>query len=134
MVIDKSLLNSVSERAKTSPRLRMNYNFHQSLDEKCHRFLNAVEPGTVVPIHKHPTKDETFVLLRGKVQVTTHNDDGSIIEDVVLCNEDGQYGVNIPKGVWHKLESLEPGSVIFECKEGPFMPHEVDGILEVPKK
>ena len=99
MVIDKKLLDEVSEQAKESPRLRMNYNFHQSLDELCHRFLNAVEPGTEVPIHKHPTKDETFVILRGKVRVTTHNDDGSIIEDNVLCPEEGMYGVNIPKGV-----------------------------------
>ena len=76
MIIDTDLLDKVTEEAKASPRLRMNYNFHQSLDEKCHRFLNAVEPGTVVPIHKHPTKDETFVILRGKVKVTTHNDDG----------------------------------------------------------
>ena len=134
MIIDKELLDKVSEQAKVSPRLRMNYNFHQSLDEKCHRFLNAVEPGTEVPIHKHPTKDETFVILRGKVRVTTHNDDGSIIEDVVLCAEEGRYGVNIPKGVWHKLECLEDNSVIFECKEGPFVPHEEDGILELPKK
>ena len=88
--------------------------------------LNAVEPGTVVPIHRHSTKDESFVILRGKVRVTTHNDDGSIIEDVVLSQESGNYGVDIPKNVWHKLESLEPGSVIFECKEGPFVPHEVD--------
>ena len=66
MVIDKKLLDEVSAQAKNSPRLRMNFNFHQSLDEKCHRFLNAVEPGTEVPIHKHPTKDETFVILRGK--------------------------------------------------------------------
>lgn len=108
----------------------MNYNFHQSLDDKCHRFLNAVEPGTVVPIHRHPTKDETFVILRGKVKVTTHNDDGSIIESVVLCAEEGRYGVNIPKGVWNTLESLESGSCIFECKEGPFVEHEVDGILK----
>ena len=63
MVIDTELLDKVSEQAKASPRLRMNYNFHQSLDDKCHRFLNAVEPGTEVPIHKHPTKDETFVIL-----------------------------------------------------------------------
>ena len=131
MIIDKALLDRVSERAKASPRLRMNYNFHQSLDEKCHRFLNAVEPGTVVPIHKHPTKDETFVILRGKVKVTTHNDDGSIIESVVLCAEEGRYGLNIPKGVWHTLESLESGSCIFECKEGPFVEHEVDGILKL---
>ena len=119
MIIDKTLLDKVSEEAKQSPRLRMNYNFHQSLDEKCHRFLNAVESGTEVPIHKHPTKDETFVILRGKVRVTTHNDDGSINEDYVLCPENGRYGVNIPKGVWHTIEAMAPNSVIFECKEGP---------------
>ena len=134
MVIDKKLLDKVCEQAKESPRLRMNYNFHLSLDEKCHRFLNAVEPGTEVPIHKHPTKDETFVILRGKVRVTTHNDDGSIIDDNVLCPEEGKYGVNIPQGVWHTIEALAPNSVIFECKEGPFVEHEVDGILELPKK
>lgn len=128
-IIDQTLLDKVSAQAKGSPRLRMNYNFHQSLDDKCHWMLNAVEPGTVVPIHRHPTKDESFVILRGKVRVTTHNDDGSIIEDVVLSQESGNYGVDIPKNVWHKLESLESGSVIFECKAGPFVPHEVEGIL-----
>ena len=129
MLIDEQFLNMVSAQAKVSPRLRMNFNFHQSLEEKCHRFLNAVEPGTEVPIHKHLTKDESFVILRGKVRVTTHNDDGSIIEDVVLSQESGNYGVDIPKNVWHKLESLEPGSVIFECKEGPFVEHEVEGVM-----
>ena len=68
MIIDNNLLDQVSAQAKESPRLRMNYNFHQSLEDKCHRFLNAVEPGTVVPIHRHPTKDESFVILRGKVR------------------------------------------------------------------
>ncbi len=96
--------------------------------------LNALEPGTVMPIHKHPTKDETFMILRGKVRVTTHNDDGSIIEDYVLCPEEGKYGVNIPKGVWHTIEAMESDSVIFECKEDPFVEHEVDGILNVEKK
>ena len=134
IIIHQGLLDKVSEEAKNSPRLRMNYNFHQSLDEKCHRFLNAVEPGTVVPIHRHPTKDESFVILRGKVRVTTHNDDGSIIEDVVLSQESGNFGIDIPKNVWHKLESLEAGSVIFECKEGPFVPHEVEGILNLDKE
>ena len=133
-IIDEELLNEVSSEAKESPRLRINYNFHQSLEDKCHRFLNAVEPGTVVPIHRHPTKDESFVILRGKVRVTTHNDDGSIIEDVVLSQESGNYGVDIPKGVWHMVEALESGSVIFECKEGPFVEHEQEGILELPKK
>ena len=81
-IIDITLLDKVSMDAKASPMQRMNYNFHQSLEDKCHRMLNAVEPRPVVPIHKHPTKDESFVILRGKVRVTTHNDDGSIIEDV----------------------------------------------------
>ena len=95
--------------------------------------LNAVEPGTVVPIHRHPTMDESFVILRGKVRVTTHNDDGSVIEDVVLSQESGNYGVDIPKNVWHMVEALELGGVIFECKEGPFVPHEEEGVLDLTK-
>ena len=71
------------------------------------------------------------MILRGKVLSTTYNDDGSIIESVVLCREDGVYGANIPKGVWHKLESLEPGSCVFECKDGPFVEHEEEGVLEL---
>ena len=128
-IIGTALLDEVSVQAKASERLRMNYNFHESLEDKCHRMLNAVEPGTQVPIHRHPTKDESFVVLRGKVKVTTYNDDGSVIESVVLCQEEGCYGVDIKKGVWHKLESLELGSVVFECKEGPFVEDEVEGYL-----
>ena len=129
-IIDDNLLNKVSSQAKDSPRLRMNYNFHQSLEDKCHRFLNAVEPGTMVEIHRHHTKEETFVLLRGKVRVTTYNEDGTVKESVILCPEEGLYGVDIPKNVWHNIECLESGSVFFECKEGPFMPHEEEGILK----
>ena len=114
----------------------MNYNFFQSLEDKCHRMLNAVEPGTVVPIHRHPTKDESFVILRGKVRVTTHNDDGSIIEDVVLSQESGNFGVDIPKNVWQEeyercnsVRVLESGTVIMEVKEGEYRPLEEDEVL-----
>ncbi|MBO5580153.1 MAG: WbuC family cupin fold metalloprotein [Prevotella sp.] len=130
-LIDKQLIDDVSRQAKQSDRLRMNHNFHQSLEDKCHRFLNAVEPGTKVEIHRHPTKDESFVLLRGRVRVNTYNDDGTVIESVVLCPEEGLYGVDIPKNVWHNVESLESGSVFFECKEGPFVPHEEEGVLQL---
>ena len=130
MVIDEKVLDTLTAQAKASPRLRMNLNFHQSLDEKCHRFLNAVEPGTKVPIHRHPTKDETFIVLRGKVKVLTYNDDGSVMDGVELCPLEGRYGVDIPKGVWHTIEAIETNTVIFECKEGPFVPHEEEGILE----
>ena len=129
-IIDDQLLDEVSEQAKSSPRLRMNYNFHKSLDEKCHRMLNAVEPGTEIPIHRHPTKDESFVIMKGKVKVTTYNDRGELQDYVILSQEIGQYGVNIPKNVWHTLEALE-SSMLFECKEGPFVPHEVEGVLTV---
>lgn len=80
---------------------------------------------------RKPTKAESFVVLRGKVKVTTHNDDGSIIDSIVLDSKAGQFGVDITKNVWHTIESLESGSVIFECKEGPFVPHEEEGILEM---
>ncbi|MCH5174890.1 MAG: WbuC family cupin fold metalloprotein [Prevotellaceae bacterium] len=132
-IIDDNLINGVAAEAKQSPRLRMNYNFHQSLSDKCHRFLNALEPGTQIPIHHHPTKDETFVILKGKVRVSTYNDDGEMLESCVLCHEEGCYGVDIPKNVWHGVECIEP-SVLLECKEGPFVEHEVDGILEIKQE
>jgi cupin fold WbuC family metalloprotein len=130
-LIDKQLLDDVSRQAQKSDRLRMNYNFHQSLDDKCHRFLNAVEPGTKVEIHRHPTKDESFVLLRGRVRVNTYNDDGTGIESVVLSPEEGLYGVDIPKNVWHNVECLESGSVIFECKEGAYEPLQDCDVLKM---
>lgn len=131
MIIDEVLLNDLSRRAKSSPRLRMNLNFHESLEDKCHRFLNAVEPGADIPIHRHPEKEESFVVLRGKIRITTYNDDGSIKEDLVLSPTEGRYGVNVERNVWHTVEALEPDSVIFECKDGPYVPHEVEGILTV---
>ena len=131
-IIDDNLVDALAQQAKQSPRLRMNHNFHQSLDDKCHRFLNALEPGTQIPVHHHPTKDETCVILKGKVRVTTYNDQGEVLETSILCHEDGVYGADIPKNVWHGIECLEP-SVLLECKEGPFVEHEADGILEIKR-
>ena len=85
-----------------------------------------------IPVHHHPTKAETFVILKGKVRVSTYNNDGEVLESCVISQENGTYGVDIPKNVWHGLECLEP-SVLLECKEGPFVEHEVDGILEKKK-
>ena len=99
MFIDNKVLDDLSSQAKASPRLRMNYNFHHDLDELCNRMLNALEPGTDIPIHRHPEKDETFVVLRGKVRSTTYNDDGSVIASVVLSQEDGVHGIDIQERV-----------------------------------
>lgn len=133
-IIDEKLIGGVIEEAQKSPRLRKNYNFHQSLDDKCHRFLNALEVGTEVPVHHHATKDETFIILKGRIRVNTYNDEGEILESIVLSQEEGRIGVDIPKNTWHNVECLESGSVIFEVKEGPFVEHEIDGILHIDKK
>ncbi len=131
-IIDDELIGKLAEEAKKSPRLRMNYNFHQSLSDKCHRFLNALEPGTRIPVHHHPTKAETFVVLKGKIRVNTYNDRGELVDSCVLSHKDGRYGVDIPQNVWHDVECLEP-SVLLECKEGPFVEHETEGLLEIKR-
>lgn len=130
-VIDSKLMDSVTEQAKESSRMRMNLNFHGNLDDKCHRLLNAMEPGTEIPIHRHRTKDEGIILLRGRIRVNIYNDRGEVTQSVVLSHEEGRVGVDIPKMEWHGVVCLESGSVIYEVKEGPFMPHDASDILKV---
>ena len=121
MIINDKLLNKVMEEADKSPRLRMNYNFHESLDAKAQRLINVLLPGTVLPIHRHPHTAETYVLLRGKMFVVFYNDLGAQTERYLLDPVIGNYGVHIPRGQWHGIEVIEP-SAIFEVKDGPYMP------------
>jgi Thermophilic glucose-6-phosphate isomerase and related metalloenzymes len=123
-VIDKQLLDETTELAKKSPRLRMNYNFHESLDEPINRLLNALEPDTYLHPHRHcnPDKNEIFLLLRGKIALFLFDDEGRITDIRLLNPLDGCYGCEIPPGIWHGLLVLESGSVIYEIKEGPFTP------------
>lgn len=129
-LINNELLDDVTGEAKTSSRLRMNYNFHDRLDAKAQRLLNALEPGTVLPIHRHPHTAETYLLLRGRVRVMYYNDQKEETENVLLDPLGGNYGVHIPANQWHTLEVLESGSVIFEVKDGPYMPLGENDILE----
>lgn len=130
MIIDKSLLDTVTSGAKESNRLRMNYNFHDSLDAPCQRLLNALEPETIVPIHRHQHTSETYILLRGKLRMMFYNDDKEIIEETILSSESTNYGIHIPAGVWHAMEVLASGTVIFETKDGPYMPIQECDILK----
>ena len=130
ILINEEKLNEVTEAAKASPRLRMNYNYHESLDAPVQRMLNALEPGTDLPIHRHMHTDETYVLLRGKIVVTFHDDQKRETERVLLDPSQGSYGVNIPKGKWHTLKVLESGSVILEVKEGPYAPLGEEDVLK----
>ena len=129
-IIDKCLLDSVSSDAKESRRLRMNYNFHDSLDAPCQRLLNALEPGTAVPIHRHKHTSETYILLRGKLKMMFYNDKKEVIDESILSIEVGNYGIHIPAGVWHAMEVLASGTVIFETKDGPYMPIQECDILK----
>ena len=129
MKLDKELLDSITQKAKESPRLRMNHNLHDSLDSKVQRLFNALEPGTVLPIHRHQNADETYILVRGKIEVIFYDDDKNMTDRFVICQEEGTFGVHIPKGTWHTLEVLESGSVIFEVKEGPYQPISENDIL-----
>lgn len=131
-IINHQLLDSLISEAKASPRFRKNYNFHESLDDRCQRMLVALEPCTIMPIHRHKV-DEVQILLQGSMKVKIHDDDGNILEEHVLDSQKGQYGIQVSSNIWHTLEVLESGTVIFEVKEGPYIPNEKGNILEINK-
>jgi cupin fold WbuC family metalloprotein len=106
-LIDVNLLNQISEQAKTSPRLRMNYNFHQSSTDAIQRMLNALEPKTYLRPHRHPDREEVFLLLRGKAGLLIFDEAGNVKERKILTPAAGIYGVEIPPMVWHTLLILE---------------------------
>lgn len=130
MIINEHLLDAVTTKAKESERLRMNFNLHDSLDAKAQRLLNALEPGTLLPIHRHTHTAETYLLLRGSIRVLFYNEDKTVKESFLLNPKEGAYGVHIPMGQWHTLEVLESGSVIFEVKDGPYMPLGKEDLME----
>jgi len=129
-IIDTKLLNETTERAKQSPRLRMNYNFHETPDDPINRLLNALEPDTYLRPHRHcnPDKNEIFLLLRGKVAVFIFDDEGRITDTILLDPLKGCYGGEIQSGIWHGLLVLESGTVIYEIKEGPFAPLKLENM------
>jgi len=121
--ITTELIDTVIEQARKSPRLRMNYNFHPELSDPVQRLLNALEPWTYIRPHKHYTKEESFVLLRGTVLAVVFNDDGTIREHAILSTTSGILGIEFEENCFHMLTSLETGSAVYEIKEGPFVPH-----------
>lgn len=123
-IIDKALLDRTTEQARKESRLRKNYNLHERLCDPVNRLLNALEPGTYVPAHRHshPAKDETVFVLRGSIVSAIFDDAGNIIERAVIDPAHGVYGFDIPAGQWHGLLVRESGTVVFEVKKGPFTP------------
>lgn len=129
MILNDELLNKVTTEAQASPRLRMNFNLHESLDAKAQRLINVLLPGTILPIHRHCHTAETYVLLRGKMFVVFYDEIGAQIERYLLDPTIGNYGVQIPKGQWHTVEVLE-ASAILEVKDGPYTPLSPEDVLD----
>ena len=120
MIIDNTTLDELTARAQASPRLRMNLDLRNSPADGSQRMLNAIEPGTVLPIHRHPTTSETVVCLRGHFEEYFYDADGRRTE--VIDMTPGALLLNIPAGQWHSLKSLASGTVLLEVKDGPYVP------------
>ena len=132
MVINKQLLDRLSAQAKASPRLRMNYDLRNSADDKSQRMLNAIEPGSVLPIHRHQKTSETVVCLRGKLVWEYYDELERICTEAIEVSANGPVvALNVPAGQWHTVRALESGSVILECKDGAYEPIGPEDILSL---
>ena len=129
MVIDTNLLDALTAQAKASPRLRMNLDLRNSPNDQSQRMLNALEPGTVMPIHRHRHSSETVVVLRGKVKWVYYNDKKEVTDTFIVAPGSDLVGLSVPMGQWHSLECLETGTVIFESKDGAFEPTRPEDVL-----
>lgn len=145
MLIDKSLLDTLSAQAKASPRLRQNYDLRNSENDNSQRMLNALEPGTVMPIHRHRKSSESICMVRGKMIMRLYDDNGNVTDEFVMaptslhslpsipegeCNVPTIPMVQIEAGQWHSLEVLDEGTVVFEAKDGRYEPLAEEDIMK----
>lgn len=131
MRIDFNLLDQLAAQAKASERLRMNLDLRTSAEDNSQRMLNALEPGTILPIHRHCLSTETVVMVRGSLKEIFYNDNGEVT-DIILMQAGGECpALQIPKGQWHTVEVLEAGTVIFEAKDGAYAPLSDEDILKI---
>ena len=130
MIIDQHILDNLTAQAKASPRLRMNLDLRNSPEDGSQRMLNAMEPGTKLPIHRHMKSSETVVCLRGHLREIFYNDAREVTEVIDLIPGGSSVVLNIPIGQWHSVEVLESGTVILEVKDGRYEPLAEDDILK----
>lgn len=122
MKITQVVLDQLTEQAKASPRLRMNMDLRNSADDQSQRMLNAIEPGSPLPIHRHRKTSETVVCLRGHLREIFYNDKGDVTDVIDLAPNSDCVALNIPAGQWHTVQALESGTVILEMKNGKYEP------------
>lgn len=130
MIITQQIMDELTEKAKASPRLRMNMDLRNSADDQSQRMLNALEPGTVMPIHRHQKTSETMVILRGRLVEEFYDELDRVCTDSIEMYPGGPVvALNIPAGQWHSLRVIESGTVILEMKDGPYEPIGPEDIL-----
>ncbi len=130
MIVNNNLLDNLTEQAKCATRLRINYDLRNSIVDHSQRMLNAIEPGSVIPIHRHPNTSETVVVIRGKIVELLFDETGSVLKEKVEISPDGPcFALNIPKGQWHTLQSLMSGTVIMEAKDGIYEPLKSEDVI-----
>lgn len=124
IVVDSQLLDNLTRKAVDSPRLRMNHNLHPADGSLCHRLLNAMEPDSYIRPHRHlaPEKDEGFVLIRGRLGVIEFNEQGQVTATALLTTDNDRCIVDIPHNAFHTAVSLQPGTIFYETKSGPYLP------------
>jgi len=131
MKITQAILNKLTEEAKASERLRMNLDLRNSDIDGSQRMLNAIEPGSILPIHRHMKSSETVVCLRGHLREIFYNDKGEVTDVIDLAPNSDCVALNIPIGQWHTVEVLESGTVIMEMKNGKYEPIQDCDILKM---
>ncbi len=129
MEITQAILDDLTAQAKALPRLRMNLDLRNSSADQSQRMLNAIEPGSPMPIHRHRASSETVVILRGKIAWVFYDDGGNEVERVVLDANGDLRMLNVEKDRWHSLVCLESGSVLFESKDGAYRPLGEDEVM-----
>ena len=129
MIIDKAVLDDLSAKAKASPRLRMSMDLRNSASDLSQRMLNALEPGTVMPIHRHTGSSETCVCIRGHFEEYFYDFAGRLVETVDMVP--GGTVLNIEKGQWHSLKCLESGTVLLEAKDGAYEPIGPEDVIDL---
>lgn len=129
MVISKEILDELTAKAKENLRLRSNLDLRNSADDRSQRMLNALEPGTVLPIHRHKDTSETCVCIRGHFEEYFYDSEGRLTDTIDMVP--GGTALNIEAGQWHSLRCLESGTVLLEAKDGAYAPLEPDDILHM---
>lgn len=129
MIITHQILDELTAKAQQNPRLRQNLDLRNSSDDKSQRMLNAIEPGTVMPIHRHMKSSETCICVRGHFIEYFYDENGNVTDTIDMLP--GGTILNIPIGQWHSLKSIESGTVLLECKDGPWEPMAQEDVLEL---